>query len=142
MCGGEEATINTTSTPTSVTTACSSTTTTTTAGGSSNSSSSSTGLGSQLVEVMALVLGNEEDEDGHLVALQMVDDLLGKAAPLLLEHCARLGVISKVASLAGPADPPIEEYTTPIKSKDDQVSWMCYYDIKGKSWKSLFLFAI
>ncbi|KAK3859367.1 hypothetical protein Pcinc_034518 [Petrolisthes cinctipes] len=121
VCGGEEATINTTTTNTTTACSSSSSNTTNTAGGtSSSSSSSSTGLGSQLVEVMALVLGNEEDEDGHLVALQMVDDLLGKAAPLLLEHCARLGVISKVASLAGPADPPIEEYTTPIKSKDDQ----------------------
>lgn len=91
---------------------------------------------------MALVLGNEEDEDGHLVALQMVDDLLGKAAPLLLEHCARLGVISKVASLAGPADPPIEEYTTPIKSKDDQVSWICYCDIKWMAMQCSFVFTV
>ncbi|XP_045131786.1 E3 ubiquitin-protein ligase HECTD1-like isoform X6 [Portunus trituberculatus] len=98
VCGGDDAAITTT------------TNTTTTANNL---------LGSQLVEVIALVLGNEEDEDGHLVALQMVDDLLSKAAPLLLEHCARLGVISKVGTLAGPSDPPIEEYTT-IKGKDEQ----------------------
>lgn len=103
VCGGEEATISTPTNSTSVTT-----------------NTASNLLGSQLVEVIALVLGNEEDEDGHLVALQMVDDLLSKAAPLLLEHCARLGVISKVGTLAGPSDPPIEEYT-PIKGKEEQV---------------------
>ncbi|XP_069182470.1 E3 ubiquitin-protein ligase HECTD1 isoform X17 [Procambarus clarkii] len=102
VCGGEEATISTPTNSTSVTT-----------------NTASNLLGSQLVEVIALVLGNEEDEDGHLVALQMVDDLLSKAAPLLLEHCARLGVISKVGTLAGPSDPPIEEYT-PIKGKEEQ----------------------
>lgn len=100
VCGGEDAAISSTT--------------------NSSNTAASTLLSSQLVEVIALVLGNEEDEDGHLVALQMVDDLLSKAAPLLLEHCARLGVISKVGTLAGPSDPPIEEYTT-IKGKDEQV---------------------
>ncbi|KAK8751081.1 hypothetical protein OTU49_012922 [Cherax quadricarinatus] len=102
VCGGEDATISTTTYSTSTAT-----------------NTANNLLGSQLVEVIALVLGNEEDEDGHLVALQMVDDLLSKAAPLLLEHCARLGVISKVGMLAGPSDPPIEEYT-PIKGKEEQ----------------------
>ncbi|KAG7160057.1 E3 ubiquitin-protein ligase HECTD1-like [Homarus americanus] len=102
VCGGEDATISTTTNSTSTAT-----------------NTANNLLGSQLVEVIALVLGNEEDEDGHLVALQMVDDLLSKAAPLLLEHCARLGVISKVGTLAGPSDPPIEEYT-PIKGKEEQ----------------------
>ncbi|XP_064113960.1 E3 ubiquitin-protein ligase HECTD1-like isoform X12 [Macrobrachium nipponense] len=102
VCGGEGATISTTSNNINTIT------------GTPNNL-----LGSQLVEVIALVLGNEEDEDGHLVALQMVDDLLSKAASLLLEHCARLGVISKVGSLSGPSDPPIEEYA-PTKVKDEQ----------------------
>ncbi|XP_066988994.1 E3 ubiquitin-protein ligase HECTD1 isoform X6 [Macrobrachium rosenbergii] len=102
VCGGEGATISTTSNNINTIT------------GTPNNL-----LGSQLVEVIALVLGNEEDEDGHLVALQMVDDLLNKAASLLLEHCARLGVISKVGSLSGPSDPPIEEYA-PTKVKDEQ----------------------
>ncbi|XP_069975691.1 E3 ubiquitin-protein ligase HECTD1 isoform X14 [Penaeus vannamei] len=101
VCGGEGTTISTSTNNINAST-----------------STANTLLGSQLVEVIALVLGNEEDEDGHLVALQMVDDLLSKAAPLLLEHCARLGVISKVGSLAGPSDPPIEEYSS--KGKDDQ----------------------
>ena len=114
MCGGDDAAITTT------------TNTTTTANNL---------LGSQLVEVIALVLGNEEDEDGHLVALQMVDDLLSKAAPLLLEHCARLGVISKVGTLAGPSDPPIEEYTT-IKGKDEQV--IVEYQCCNNSWYCIF----
>lgn len=41
----------------------------------------------------------------------MVDDLLSKAGSLLIEHCARLGVISKVASLAGSSEPPTEEFS-------------------------------
>ncbi|XP_063603779.1 E3 ubiquitin-protein ligase HECTD1-like isoform X9 [Penaeus indicus] len=105
VCGGEGTTISTSTNNINAST-----------------STANTLLGSQLVEVIALVLGNEEDEDGHLVALQMVDDLLSKAAPLLLEHCARLGVISKVGSLAGPSDPPIEEYSS--KGKDDQEQLM------------------
>ncbi|XP_063240551.1 E3 ubiquitin-protein ligase HECTD1 isoform X2 [Bacillus rossius redtenbacheri] len=62
-------------------------------------------FGTMLVEVIATVLDNEEDEDGHMVALQIIQDLMGKAQDIFLDHFARLGVFCKVQQLAGPAEP-------------------------------------
>ncbi|KYQ58401.1 E3 ubiquitin-protein ligase HECTD1 [Trachymyrmex zeteki] len=62
------------------------------------------GCGAMLVEVIANVLDNEEDEDGHLIVLQMIQDLMIKGKDEFLEHFARLGVFSKVATLAGPQE--------------------------------------
>ncbi|XP_069704389.1 E3 ubiquitin-protein ligase HECTD1 isoform X7 [Periplaneta americana] len=45
-----------------------------------------------------------EDEDGHLVVLQIIQDLMTKAQEIFLDHFARLGVFSKVLQLAGPQD--------------------------------------
>ncbi|XP_014233753.1 E3 ubiquitin-protein ligase HECTD1 isoform X8 [Trichogramma pretiosum] len=51
------------------------------------------------------ILANKtEDEDGHLVVLQMIQDLMAKGKDEFLEHFARLGVFSKVSSLAGPQE--------------------------------------
>lgn len=61
-------------------------------------------FGTMLVEVIATVLDNEEDEDGHLVVLQIIQDLMTKAQDIFLDHFARLGVFSKVLQLAGPQD--------------------------------------
>lgn len=55
---------------------------------------------SALVEVVAAVLDNEEDEDGHLVCMQIIHDLMCKAADAFLDHFARLGIFSKVQLLA------------------------------------------
>jgi hypothetical protein len=46
----------------------------------------------------------QEDEDGHLVVLQIIQDLMTKAQDIFLDHFARLGVFSKVLQLAGPQD--------------------------------------
>ncbi|KAI4462742.1 e3 ubiquitin-protein ligase trip12 [Holotrichia oblita] len=61
-------------------------------------------FGTQLVEVIATVLDNEEDEDGHLVVLAVIQDLMVKAQEIFLDHFARLGIFSKVQSLAGPPE--------------------------------------
>lgn len=58
---------------------------------------------SALVEVVAAVLDNEEDEDGHLVCMQIINDLMHKAAETFLDHFARLGIFSKVQMLASSA---------------------------------------
>lgn len=50
----------------------------------------------------------QEDEDGHLVVLQMIQDLMVKGKDEFLEHFARLGVFSKVGALAGPQDASLE----------------------------------
>ncbi|KAB7498063.1 E3 ubiquitin-protein ligase HECTD1 [Armadillidium nasatum] len=87
-------------------------------GGANESNSSGYILGSMLIEVVATVLGNDEDEDGQLVVLQMIDDLLSKAQDVLLDHCARLGVINKVALMAGAHDQPSSQQDE--RGKDDQ----------------------
>ncbi|XP_034255114.1 E3 ubiquitin-protein ligase HECTD1 isoform X1 [Thrips palmi] len=61
-------------------------------------------FGATLTEVIATVLDNEEDEDGHLVVLQIIQDLMEKAQDAFLDHFARLGVFSKVLALVGPRE--------------------------------------
>ncbi|XP_075923722.1 E3 ubiquitin-protein ligase HECTD1 isoform X2 [Petromyzon marinus] len=56
-----------------------------------------------LAEVTSAVLDHEDDDDGHLLALQMIDDLVEKGGDLFVDQLARLGVISKVSSLGGTA---------------------------------------
>ncbi|KAJ6649764.1 E3 ubiquitin-protein ligase Ufd4 [Pseudolycoriella hygida] len=58
-------------------------------------------LGILLVEVVASVLDNEEDEDGHLVVLIIIEELMSKTQDEFLDHFARLGVFSKVQALMG-----------------------------------------
>jgi len=62
-------------------------------------------LGTVLVEVIAAVLDNEEDDDGHILTLNMIKDLMVKAQDIFVEHFARLGVFVKVLSLC-PNEPP------------------------------------
>lgn len=46
----------------------------------------------------------QEDEDGHLVVLTIINDLMVKAPEIFLDHFARLGIFSKVQNLAGPLE--------------------------------------
>lgn len=46
----------------------------------------------------------QEDEDGHLVVLAIIQDLMMKAQEIFLDHFARLGIFSKVQSLGGPPE--------------------------------------
>ncbi|KAL6425302.1 hypothetical protein ACFW04_009489 [Cataglyphis niger] len=66
------------------------------------------------------ILDKTEDEDGHLVVLQMIQDLMIKGKDEFLEHFARLGVFSKVAALAGPQEITPEPETESNQSGDDQ----------------------
>lgn len=60
----------------------------------------------QIVEVISnCCLDAEEDEECCLFALQMIQDLLDKEFALFLDHFARLGVFSKVQSIAGINEP-------------------------------------
>lgn len=43
----------------------------------------------------------QEDDDGHLLALQICNDLLIKQKETFLDHFARLGIFHKVLGLAG-----------------------------------------
>ena len=64
---------------------------------------------STLVEVVAAVLDNEEDEDGHLVCMHIIHDLMNKSPETFLDHFARLGIFSKVQMLANSGQDEIEE---------------------------------
>ncbi|XP_075469295.1 E3 ubiquitin-protein ligase HECTD1 isoform X10 [Ascaphus truei] len=72
-----------------------------------------------LVEITATVLDQEDDDDGHLLALQIIRDLVDKGDDLFLDQLARLGVISKVSTLAGPTSDD-ENEEDPKPEKDDE----------------------
>lgn len=74
-----------------------------------------------LVEITATVLDQEDDDDGHLLALQIIRDLVDKGGDLFLDQLARLGVINKVSTLAGPSsDDENEEDCKPDKDDEPQ----------------------
>ncbi|XP_055709356.1 E3 ubiquitin-protein ligase Ufd4 isoform X3 [Phlebotomus papatasi] len=75
-------------------------------------------LGTLLVEVVASVLDNEDDEDGHLVVLTIIEELMSKTHDEFLDHFARLGVFSKVQALMGPSGIESGE-TDVIKSQEE-----------------------
>ncbi|XP_052475722.1 E3 ubiquitin-protein ligase HECTD1 isoform X7 [Carassius gibelio] len=74
-----------------------------------------------LVEITATVLDHEDDDDGHLLALQIIRDLVDKGGDVFLDQLARLGVINKVSTLAGPtSDDENEEEAKPEKDDEPQ----------------------
>uniref|UniRef100_A0A3P8VUH5 E3 ubiquitin-protein ligase n=1 Tax=Cynoglossus semilaevis TaxID=244447 RepID=A0A3P8VUH5_CYNSE len=74
-----------------------------------------------LVEITATVLDHEDDDDGHLLALQIIRDLVDKGGDVFLDQLARLGVINKVSTLAGPAsDDENEDEAKPEKEEEVQ----------------------
>uniref|UniRef100_A0A8C5CSD8 E3 ubiquitin-protein ligase n=1 Tax=Gadus morhua TaxID=8049 RepID=A0A8C5CSD8_GADMO len=74
-----------------------------------------------LVEITATVLDQEEDDDGHLLALQIIRDLVDKGGDVFLDQLARLGVINKVSTLAGPSsDDETEDEAKPEKEEEVQ----------------------
>lgn len=74
-----------------------------------------------LVEITATVLDQEDDDDGHLLALQIIRDLVDKGGDVFLDQLARLGVINKVSTLAGPAsDDENEDESKPEKEEESQ----------------------
>ncbi|XP_028141816.2 E3 ubiquitin-protein ligase HECTD1 isoform X2 [Diabrotica virgifera virgifera] len=68
-------------------------------------------FGTQVVEVIATVLDNEDDEDGHSIVLLIIQDLMSKLQEVFLDHFARLGIFTKVQALAGPPEPQETEET-------------------------------
>ncbi|XP_056151240.1 E3 ubiquitin-protein ligase HECTD1 isoform X4 [Lampris incognitus] len=74
-----------------------------------------------LVEITATVLDQEDDDDGHLLALQIIRDLVDKGGDVFLDQLARLGVINKVSTLAGPAsDDEHDDEAKPEKEEEVQ----------------------
>ncbi|KAG9336359.1 hypothetical protein JZ751_002706 [Albula glossodonta] len=64
---------------------------------------------------------DSDDDDGHLLALQIIRDLVDKGGDVFLDQLARLGVINKVSTLAGPtSDDENEEESKPEKEDEPQ----------------------
>lgn len=55
----------------------------------------------RISEVLAAVMETEEDHEGHLSALYIMQDLLAKNRPAFDEQFVRLGLPNKIAALAG-----------------------------------------
>ncbi|XP_061088676.1 E3 ubiquitin-protein ligase HECTD1 isoform X2 [Conger conger] len=72
-----------------------------------------------LVEISATVLDQEDDDDGHLLALQIIRDLVDKGGDVFLDQLARLGVINKVSTLAGPTSDDENEEESKTEKEDD-----------------------
>lgn len=53
------------------------------------------------MSVSSWLLLSQEDDEGHLLALQICHDLLLKQKETFLDHFARLGIFHKVQSLVG-----------------------------------------
>ncbi|XP_049867951.1 E3 ubiquitin-protein ligase Ufd4 isoform X3 [Pectinophora gossypiella] len=53
-----------------------------------------------LTQLVAAVIDNVDDDDGHLIVLGIAEELMVKASDIYLEQFARLGVFSKVEALA------------------------------------------
>ncbi len=65
---------------------------------------------------------SQDDDDGHLLALQIIRDLVDKGGDVFLDQLARLGVINKVSTLAGPAsDDENEDEAKPEKVERKRV---------------------
>lgn len=52
---------------------------------------------------LAFVYDIQDDEDGHLVVLIIIEELMSKTQEEFLDNFARLGVFSKVQALMGQA---------------------------------------
>lgn len=62
----------------------------------------------------------QDDEDGHLVVLTIIEDLMTKTQEAFLDHFARLGVFSKVQALMGGSLMDGEQSESMIKSQDEE----------------------
>ncbi|XP_041351620.1 E3 ubiquitin-protein ligase HECTD1-like isoform X2 [Gigantopelta aegis] len=72
---------------------------------------------SSLTEVLSTVLDTEEDDEGHYTVLQIMQDLMLKGQEMFLEHLARLGLFSRVLTLAGPTS---DDEESAAKVKDEK----------------------
>lgn len=61
------------------------------------------------------LVSKQDDEDGHLVVLVIIEELMSKTQEEFLDNFARLGVFAKVQSLMGSS---AETEVDSIKSND------------------------
>lgn len=86
-----------------------------------------TNRSAEIIFVMKSVISClKDDEDGHLVVLTIIEELMSKRQEEFLDHFARLGVFSKVQLLMGTGGEPEIDV---IKSQEDA---SCSRAAKGK----------
>ncbi|KAK0043521.1 E3 ubiquitin-protein ligase HECTD1 isoform X5 [Biomphalaria pfeifferi] len=99
-----------------------------------------------LTEVLSIVLDAEEDDDGHMIVLQIMQDLILKCQDVFLEHFARLGLFSRVLALAGPAPQEEEGVKAKEEKEEEEVNlsdateivagrpyhWKDWYIVRGR----------
>ncbi|KAH8410654.1 hypothetical protein KR009_011091 [Drosophila setifemur] len=73
--------------------------------------------GNLLIEVVASVLDNEDDDDGHLIVLNIIEEIMCKTQEEFLDHFARLGVFAKVQALM---DNDSEEMYVQLQGNSDE----------------------
>lgn len=59
----------------------------------------------------------QDDEDGHVVVLTIIEDLMTKTQEAFLDHFARLGVFSKVQALMGGSGEGADQAESMISSQ-------------------------
>ena len=79
---------------------------------------------------MTICFSFQDDEDGHIVVLTVIEELMSKRQEEFLDHFARLGVFSKVQALMGSGG-EIESDANVIKSQDDVAVASCSRAVKG-----------
>lgn len=62
----------------------------------------------------------QDDEDGHVVVLTIIEDLVTKTQEAFLDHFARLGVFSKVQALMGGGGGDGDSSESMIKSQGEE----------------------
>lgn len=75
----------------------------------------------------------QDDDDGHLLALQICQDLLLKQKDIFLDHFARLGIFHKVMQLVGnepqsPKSDNEEDETDKGVAAEEKVRSIKFYD--------------
>lgn len=77
----------------------------------------------------------QDDEDGHVVVLTIIEDLMTKTQEAFLDHFARLGVFSKVQALmgGGGGSGDGDQAESMIKSQGDEASRSTEGSVDGGS---------
>lgn len=63
----------------------------------------------------------QEDEDGHLVVLIIIEEIMSKTEDEFLDHFARLGVFSKVQFLMGSETEPTVNTAAVVETNVQEV---------------------
>ncbi|XP_034668273.1 E3 ubiquitin-protein ligase Ufd4 [Drosophila subobscura] len=89
--------------------------------------------GNLLIEVVASVLDNEDDDDGHLIVLNVIEEIMCKTHDEFLNQFARLGVFAKVQALM---EHDVEDTSQQFSGTSDELSLLQRSSIKAESQKS------